>query len=74
MKAKLVLGADDVLLLLTHLWARDTSTFPTEDQRLTLASMMLLSIYTGCRLGELADALKQAGRKAASRKHLSVEA
>ena len=73
MKAKPVLGADDVLLLLTHLWARDTSTFPTEDQRLTLATMMLLSIYTGCRPGELSDASKRAVGKSASRKYLLVE-
>ncbi|KFY01945.1 hypothetical protein O988_02432 [Pseudogymnoascus sp. VKM F-3808] len=32
MKAKPVLGADDILLLLTHLWVRVTSVFPTEDQ------------------------------------------
>ncbi|ELR03151.1 hypothetical protein VC83_09677 [Pseudogymnoascus destructans] len=68
MKAKPVLGADDILLLLTHLWARDTSIFPTEDQRLTLATAMLLSIYTGCRLAELADASKRVGGKTTSRK------
>jgi len=74
MKAKPVLGADDVLLLLTHLWARDTSIFPTEDQRLTLATMMLLSIYTGCRPAELADASKRAGGKTTSRKRPHIEA
>ncbi|TGO22912.1 hypothetical protein BPAE_0150g00050 [Botrytis paeoniae] len=57
-KAKPVLGADDILLLLTHHWARDTSTFPTENQRLALATIMLLSIYTGCRPAELVDASK----------------
>jgi len=59
-----VLGADDLILLLTHHWARDTSIFPTEDQRLTLAAIMLLLIYTGCRPAELVDAAK---RKATSR-------
>ncbi len=59
-----MLGADDLILLLTHHWARDTSIFPTEDQRLTLAAIMLLLIYTGCRPAELVDAAK---RKATSR-------
>ncbi|EDN94544.1 predicted protein [Sclerotinia sclerotiorum 1980 UF-70] len=56
--AKPVLGADDLILLLTHHWARDTSIFPTEDQRLALATIMLLLIYTGCRPAELVDAGK----------------
>ncbi|APA07342.1 hypothetical protein sscle_02g021120 [Sclerotinia sclerotiorum 1980 UF-70] len=56
--AKPVLGADDLILLLTHHWARDTSIFPTEDQRLALATIMLLLIYTGCRPAELVDAAK----------------
>jgi hypothetical protein len=54
-----VLGADDLILLLTHHWARDTSIFPTEDQRLALATIMLLLIYTGCRPAELVDAAKR---------------
>jgi hypothetical protein len=62
--AKPVLGADDLILLLTHHWARDTSIFPTEDQRMALATIMLLLIYTGCRPAELVDAAK---RKATSR-------
>jgi hypothetical protein len=62
--AKPVLGADDLILLLTHHWARDTSTFQTEDQRLSLAAIMLLLIYTGCRPAELVDAAK---RKASCR-------
>ena len=53
-----MLGADDLILLLTHHWARDTSIFPTEDQRLVLAAIMLLLIYTGCRPAELVDAAK----------------
>jgi hypothetical protein len=46
------------LLLLTHLWARDTCTFPTEDQRYGLAAILLLSIFTGARPAELVDAVK----------------
>ncbi|EDN93943.1 predicted protein [Sclerotinia sclerotiorum 1980 UF-70] len=56
--AKPVLGADDLILLLTHHWARDTSIFPTGDQRLALATIMLLLIYTGCRPAESVDAAK----------------
>jgi integrase len=56
--AKPVLRADDLILLLTHHWARDTSIFPTEDQRLALATIMLLLIYTGCRPAELVYAAK----------------
>jgi hypothetical protein len=58
-KAKPVLGPDDVLLLFTHHWARDTCTFPTEDQRQALAAIILLSIYTGCRPAELVDGTKR---------------
>ncbi|KAL9111830.1 MAG: hypothetical protein Q9187_007868 [Circinaria calcarea] len=61
---KPMLGADDLILLLTHHWVWDTSIFPTEHQRLTLAAIMLLLIYTGCRPAELVDAAK---RKATSR-------
>jgi hypothetical protein len=65
--AKPVLGADDLILLLTHHWARDTSIFPTEDQRLALATIMLLLIYTGCRPAELVHAAK--GKIATGRDH-----
>jgi Protein of unknown function (DUF3435) len=54
-----VLGSDDVLLLLTHLWARDTCTFSTEDQRHGLATILLLSIFSGARPAELVDAMKR---------------
>jgi hypothetical protein len=54
-----VLGSDDVLLLLTHLWACDTCTFPTEDQRHALVAILVLSIFTGARLGELVDATRR---------------
>jgi hypothetical protein len=57
-KDKPVLGSDDVLLLLTYLWARDTCVFPTEDQRHALATILILSIFMGARLAELVDAMK----------------
>jgi hypothetical protein len=57
-RSKPVLGPDDVLLLLTHHWARDTCTFLTEDQCISLVAIILLSIYTGCRPAELVDRLK----------------
>jgi len=44
--------------LLTYHWARDTSTFPTEDHRLDLATLMLFQSFTGCRPAELVDASK----------------
>lgn len=75
-----MLGSDDLLLLLTHLWARDTSIFPTEDQRLSFATIMLLLIYTGCRPAELVDAQRknanasgQVGEKATSRKQKDAD-
>ena len=57
--AKPVLGSDDLLLLLTHLWARDVSVFPTEDQHFALATIMLLLMYTGCRPAEMVDAWEE---------------
>ena len=63
-----MLGSDDLLLLLTHLWARDTSIFPTEDQRLALATIMLLLMYTGCRPAEMVDAQKVKGQDKAKGK------
>jgi hypothetical protein len=53
-----MLGLDDVLLLLTYLWARDTCLFPTEDQRHALATILFLSIFTGARPAELMDTIK----------------
>lgn len=40
-KPKPVVGPDDLLLLLTHHWARDESEFPTEGDRHDLASFSL---------------------------------
>lgn len=51
-------GPDDLVRLLTYHWARDTSTFPTEDHRLDLATLMLFQSFTGCRPAELVDASK----------------
>jgi hypothetical protein len=53
-----MLELDDVLLLLTYLWARDTYVFPTEDQRHMLTTILLLSIFTGARPVELVDTIK----------------
>jgi hypothetical protein len=58
-KPKPVLGVDDLLLLLTHHWARDTSTFPTERHRVQFALILLLLAYTGCRPAELVDAARK---------------
>jgi hypothetical protein len=48
-----VMNVDDVFLVLHHHWARDTSIFPDERQRLQLAFLALLSGYTGTRPGAL---------------------
>jgi Protein of unknown function (DUF3435) len=65
-KPKPVLGPNDILLLLTHHWARDTCTFPTEDQRVSFAAILLFSIYTGCRPAELVDGSKSRNGRQAS--------
>ena len=57
-KPKPVAGPDDLLLLLTHLWARDTSVFPTEDDRHDVATVMLFQAYTGGRPAEFVHASK----------------
>jgi hypothetical protein len=48
-----VMNVNDVFLVLHHHWARDTSIFPDERQRLQLAFLALLSGYTGTRPGAL---------------------
>lgn len=55
---KLVLGADDLILLLIYHWARDISIFPIEDQHLAFVIIMLLLIYIGCRSTELVHIAK----------------
>lgn len=62
-KVKPVLGVDDLLLGLTQHWARDRSVFPTEDDRLDFATIMLIQAYTACRPAELVDGAKSRGRK-----------
>ncbi|KAH6696594.1 hypothetical protein BKA61DRAFT_251279 [Leptodontidium sp. MPI-SDFR-AT-0119] len=58
-KSKPVLGVDDLLLLLNHHWARDTSTSPTERHRVQFALILVLIFDTGCRPAELVDARKK---------------
>jgi hypothetical protein len=53
-----VAGPDDLLLLLTQLWARDKSVFPTEDDRHDVATVMLFQAYTGSRLAEFVHVSK----------------
>jgi hypothetical protein len=53
-----VAGPDDLLLLLTHLWARDKSVFPTEDNRHDVATVMLFQAYTGGRPAEFVHTSK----------------
>jgi hypothetical protein len=57
-KPKPVAGPDDLLLLLTHHWARDESVFPTEDDRHDIATIMLFQAYTGGRPAEFVHASK----------------
>jgi hypothetical protein len=57
-KPKPVAGPDDLLLLLTQLWARDKSVFPTEDDRHDVATVMLFQAYTGGRPAEFVHASK----------------
>jgi hypothetical protein len=57
-KPKPVAGPDDLLLLLTHHWARNESVFPTEDDRLDIATIMLFQAYTGGRPAEFVHVSK----------------
>ncbi|KAM0492529.1 hypothetical protein ACHAP8_009884 [Fusarium lateritium] len=59
---KYINGVDDLLLGLTHHWSRDTSVFPTEDDRLDLPTIMLFQAYSACRPAELVDSTKRRGR------------
>ncbi len=58
---KPVMSVDDLFLGLTHHWSRDRSTFPTEDDRLDLPTIMLFQAYTACRPAELVDGTKCRG-------------
>lgn len=53
------LGVDDPLLLLNYHWARDTSTFPTEQHRVGFALILLLLFSTECWPAELVDGRKE---------------
>jgi hypothetical protein len=57
-KSKPVVGVDDLLLMLTHHWAYDISTFPVERHRIQFGLILLMLSYTGCRPAELVDATK----------------
>ena len=57
-----MVGTDDLVRLLTYHWTLDTSTYPTEDDRLDMATLMLFQSYTGCRPAELVHAYKTKGR------------
>ncbi|KAM7183511.1 FluG domain containing protein [Rhypophila sp. PSN 637] len=48
---------------LTHHWSRDRSVFPTEDDRLDLATIMLFQSYTAGRPAEFVNGTKSRGRK-----------
>ncbi|KJK86879.1 hypothetical protein H633G_09276 [Metarhizium anisopliae BRIP 53284] len=54
------MGVDDLLLGLTQHWC-DRSVFPTEDDRLDPATIMLFQSYTACRPAELVDGTKCRG-------------
>jgi len=50
-KLKPVMNVDDLLLVLTHYWARDTSSFPTEWQWVQLPMISITAAYTVPRPG-----------------------
>ena len=57
-KPKPLAGVDTLLLLLTQHWARDKSTFRTEDDRLDFAAVTLFLAYTGGRPAEFVHVSK----------------
>jgi hypothetical protein len=57
------MGVDDLLLGLIQHWCRDTSVFPTEDDRLDLPTIMLFQAYSACRPAELVDGTKSRGHQ-----------
>ena len=56
LKAKPVMGVDDLLRVLVYHWAKDQSVFPNERQRVQLATILLFAAYTSSRPAELVDA------------------
>jgi hypothetical protein len=67
-KPKPVAGPDDLLLLLTHHWARDESVLPTEDDRHDVATITLFQAYTGARPAEFVHASRAKRAKTLSAK------
>jgi hypothetical protein len=57
-KSKPVAGPDDLLLLLVQHWARDEHVYPTEDDRLDVATILLFQSYTGGRPAEFVHSSK----------------
>lgn len=57
-KSKPVARVDELLLLLTHHWARDESVYSIEDDRLDVATITLFLAYTGARPAEFVHASK----------------
>ena len=55
-KAKPVMGVDDLLRVLIYHCAKDTSVFPNERQRVQLSLILLFAAYTSSRPAELVDA------------------
>lgn len=51
--AQLAMNVDDVFLVLYYPWAKDTSTFADERQRVQLWFLILICAYTGSRPGAL---------------------
>lgn len=60
-KSKPVLSVDDLLLLLNYHQARDTTTFPIEQQRVGNALILLLLFSTECWHIELVNTRKRTG-------------
>jgi hypothetical protein len=58
------MGVDDLLRVLLYHWAKDTSVFPNERQRLQLATILLFAAYTSSRPAELVDAEASDAEKA----------
>ena len=55
-KPKPVISADDLLVLLSYLWASDDFVMPDEEQRVQFATILLFAAFTGSRPAELVDA------------------
>ena len=58
MRDKPVAHIDDVLLILNHHWVLDTEAYPDGQQRLQVALLILLMVYTASRPGAILYLLK----------------